>query len=67
MNIPLLEMKMKQANRSNEDIAKRLNIDPATFYRKKKGDTEFTRKELQGIRAELCLTQDEVDAIFFTD
>ena len=65
MNIYLLEMKMK--GKTNEDMARRIGVDPATFYRKKTGRSEFTRSELQAIRSELSLSQEELESIFFKD
>lgn len=67
MNVILLEMKMKMKGKTNEDMARRIGVDPATFYRKKAGKSEFTRSELQAIRAELSLSQDELETIFFKD
>lgn len=67
MNEYLLEMHMKNHGLSNEEMARRLCIDPATFYRKKKGISDFTRKELQKMRASLELSSEDVDAIFFDD
>ena len=67
MNIYLLEMKMKIKGKTNEDMARRIGIDPATFYRKKTGRSEFTRSELQAIRSELSLSQEELESIFFKD
>ena len=67
MNVILLEMKMKMKGKTNEDMARRIGVDPAKFYRKKAGKSEFTRSELQAIRAELSLSQDELETIFFKD
>ncbi|MCQ4953024.1 MULTISPECIES: helix-turn-helix domain-containing protein [Holdemania] len=67
MNIYLLEMKMKIKGKTNEDMARRIGVDPATFYRKKTGRSEFTRSELQAIRSELSLSQEELESIFFKD
>lgn len=67
VNVLLLELKMKQKHLTNEDIAKALNIDPATFYRKKRGYSDFSRTEMQKIRSILNLTSQEVDSIFFDD
>lgn len=65
MNAILLELKMKQAKIKNDEIAKLTGMDPATFYRKKIGISDFYRKEIQLIRKILNLTPAEVDAIFF--
>ena len=67
MNIYLLEMRMKIKGKTNEDMARRIGVDPATFYRKKTGRSEFTRSELQAIRSELSLSQEELESIFFKD
>lgn len=67
MNQLLLEMKMKERGKSNEYMATKLNMAPSTYYRKRNGDSEFTRKEMQVIRFELELTSKEFNAIFFPD
>ena len=67
MNIYVVEMKMKIKGKTNEDMARRIGVDPATFYRKKTGRSEFTRSELQAIRSELSLSQEELESIFFKD
>lgn len=67
MDVFLLEMRMKQRNKTNESVAAYLGIDPATFYRKKKGDSDFSRKEIQKMRSFLDLTAEDVDQIFFSD
>ena len=58
---------MKIKGKTNEDMARRIGVDPATFYRKKTGRSEFTRSELQAIRSELSLSQEELESIFFKD
>ena len=58
---------MKEANVTIEKVAKETNMDPATFYRKKIGESDFYRKEIQILRKILNLTSDEVDSIFFDD
>ena len=65
MNVLLLEMKMKALKISNEDMANYLNIDASTFYRKKSGISDFSRKEMQMIKKRLNLSSEEVDHIFF--
>lgn len=67
MNAFLLEIKMKQAGVTIEQMSKETNMDPATFYRKKIGESDFYRKEIQILRKILNLTSDEVDSIFFDD
>lgn len=67
MNQYLLDAKIKEKGLTNEAVAKELHIDPATFYRKKKGESDFTRKEIQILRKILSLTHQEVDLIFFAN
>ena len=67
MNVFLLEMKMKESNISNEDMSKYLKIDTSTFYRKKTGISDFSRKEIQKMKKILNLSFDEVDHIFFEE
>lgn len=67
MNSLLLEMKMKERGKSQEYMANVLKMAPSTYYRKRIGESEFTRRELQVIRFELNLTAEEFDAIFFRD
>lgn len=67
MNSLLLEMKMKERGKSQEYMANVLNMAPSTYYRKRIGESEFTRRELQVIRFELDLSAEEFDAIFFRD
>lgn len=67
MNSLLLEMKMKERGKSQEYMANVLNMAPSTYYRKRIGESEFTRRELQVIRFELDLTAEEFDAIFFRE
>ena len=50
-----------------ENLSNELNMSPATFWRKKSGQSDFYRKEIRTIRRLLKLTADDVDAIFFAD
>ena len=65
MNWILLEAKTKEHGLTNEDVANALNIAPTTYYRKKRGETDFYREEIQKIRKKLELSSSDVDAIFF--
>lgn len=60
-----LEYELKKKGITTEQIAHILNMDKATFYRKKKGISDFTRMEIQTIKETLDLSIEEVDAIFF--
>lgn len=50
---------------SVEDLAKKLDMNPATLYRKMSGESDFFRNEIQVIAKELMLSKDDVLAIFF--
>jgi hypothetical protein len=67
MDKSLLEEKMAKNGFSNEELANRLGIDAATFYRKKKGESDFYRREIQIIKKLLQLSNEEVDIIFFAN
>lgn len=67
LNWILLEAKTKECGLTNEDVAKALAIDPATYYRKKRGETDFYRREIRIIRKLLGLSSEDVDIIFFND
>ena len=60
-----LKGKMVENNLRDQDMASILGIDSSTFYRKKKGITDFTREEIKIMKDRLNLTAEEVDAIFF--
>ena len=47
MNILRLEYELKCRNISIEDYCKQLGINRATYYRKRKGKTEFTHQEIK--------------------
>lgn len=58
---------MKEAGISVEIASKKIGVDPATFYRKKIGESDFYRREIQVLRKILNLTSKEVDEIFFDE
>lgn len=47
------------------ELAKKLEMNPATLYRKMSGDSDFSRNEIQIIAKVLMLSKDDVLAIFF--
>ena len=67
MDAILLEATCKRKGLTNAHVAHLLDIDESTYYRKRKGLTDFTRKEIQKLRSILELTSQEVDDIFFTE
>lgn len=62
-----LRGKMVERQVTNESLAFRLGINPATLYRKITGKSDFTRIEIQKITDILALTMQEVKDIFFAD
>ena len=64
-NMEVLRGKMEKCKISNEEMAKRLGIDPSTFYRKLKADgTTFTVGQMHKIVEVLGLEPEEATAIF---
>lgn len=55
------------AELSMDDMAKALEINATTLYRKLNGRSDFTRSEIQTLRTLLKLDAKEVEDIFFTD
>lgn len=64
MNWIALEAKTKEAGLTNEEVAKRLSINQATYYRKKRGFSDFYREEIRIIADLLDLSSEEVNRIF---
>lgn len=64
-----LEFKIAQirAGVTKEDIAKALNVNIATIYRKINGDSDFTLTELKELKKILNLSNEDVDRIFFSE
>ena len=67
MNHAYLKEKMKEKHISNGQLASFLNIDPATLWRKRKGHSDFTRRELLTIRQVLYLSDEDLLKIFFDE
>lgn len=63
----LFRAKLEELNKTVEDVAGALGVNPVTVYRKINGTSDFTRNEIQLIRHTLSLTIDEVDNIFFAE
>ena len=67
VNVPKLRGKMVEREMNANDLADRIKIDKATFYRKLKQNGEtFTVKEADLISKELNLCADEAMSIFFS-
>lgn len=64
-NIDMLRGKMENRQITNEEMAKRLGIDPSTFYRKLKANgTTFTVGQMHKIVEVLRLEPKEAASIF---
>lgn len=49
MDVALLEYEMKRRNVRKDELCKAINISRSAFYRKCKGESEFTQGEIQRI------------------
>ena len=67
INTDMLRQRMKEKNVGPDQVAAKMGIDRATFYRKmKSGGVKFTVGEIQQIIAVLDLTAAEAVQFFFT-
>ncbi len=60
----LLKSQMTLKNMSVDELAKRIQINPATLHRKL-GNGNFTRNEIEKVSVELNLDKDMIMNIFF--
>lgn len=67
MNSRLLKAKMFEAGITEQEMAGHLGVDASTFYRKKTGNSDFTREEIKKMKNILSLTPEDVDRIFFAE
>lgn len=66
VNIARLKEAMKAKSVKADDVAKALNIDPATFYRRlEKQGTKFTVEEVAKLSGLLKLSPKQMQDIFF--
>lgn len=65
ININLLKSKLALINKSISSLAEDVGMNKSTFYRKVKGESDFTRKEISDIITILDLNSEEMCAIFF--
>jgi len=47
------------------EVARYLNLNPSTLYRKINGSSDFTCKEIQKLKKTLCLDMSKISEIFF--
>lgn len=65
MNIRKLKGKMVEKGFNVETLASKIGIDKSTLYRKLNEGEKLTIGDAQKIKAELELTDDEANIIFF--
>lgn len=67
MNPTEFQVAQIRAGVDKEDLAKHLNVNLTTIYRKINGESDFTLSELKALKKVLNLSNDDVDRIFFSD
>lgn len=67
MNKNLLTARMVEKGVTNVQLAEALSIDEATLYRKKSGQSDFYRREIQIIKQFLGLSDQDIRLIFFDE
>lgn len=65
MNDKNLRMALVREDMSAQQLCERTGISPTSYYRKIKGETEFTQGEIAAISEALNLSRDDVFSIFF--
>lgn len=65
INVNLLKSKLALINKTISSLAEDLGMNKSTFYRKVKGESDFTRKEISDIVIILDLNYQDMCAIFF--
>lgn len=58
---------IKRKGKTVKGLCEALGIGTSTFYKKLRGLSEFTRREIVGIKHYLNLTDDELRQIFFAE
>ena len=61
----LLKSEMVKNRINAESMSDKLGINLTTFYRKLNGESEFNRQEMGIMKNVLCLSNDDMDSIFF--
>lgn len=67
VNVNKLKGIMVEKNMNAEELAKRIGMDRATFYRRLAKSDDFTIKEVDSIVKVLGLSMMETNSIFFAD
>ena len=61
----LFKAKLAELGLSVKDIANAVGCNEVTMYRKMKGESDFTRNEIQLIKQKTQMTSEDVERIFF--
>ena len=67
MNVDKLKGKIVEQRLTQEKVAAAIGINPTTLYKKMSGASDFTRNEIESIRAILGLSDNDVLDIFFAE
>ena len=67
MNSELLKYYARIKGYSMAALSSALGVNPATLTRKMSGESDFNRNEIKILKDCLGLSNDNVDAIFFSD
>lgn len=67
MNTVLLKSQIVLHNKKMMDVANKLQISKSALYRKLKGNTEFTRSEIETLINYLGLSVETAMEIFFNE
>lgn len=66
MNTKELKAQMIRSEKTTEQLCYAIGISKSTWFRKIKGESEFTQSEIAGLKSELNLDDHLVDIIFFS-
>ncbi len=64
MDLEYLKYKIRSQKMNNSQFAKKIGISKSGFYKKMRGDTEWTCEEMKKIKETLGLSLEELNKIF---
>lgn len=67
MNTNELKAQMARHGHTNHDLASIIGTSDATCSLKVNGKSDFSQTQIAAIKREYCLTDEEVNAIFFAE
>lgn len=67
MNTKELKVQMLRNEKTAEQLCYAIGISKSAWFRKIKGESQFTQKEIAGLKSELNLDDHLVGIIFFND